>query len=53
MTVRDVSISILDQISDFFDNPLKIFFLYNTEFFDDFILVNGEKFMNLNDRVFR
>ena len=38
---------------DFVRHFLKVFGFNNTKFFDDFVLVNSEKFMCLDDGTFR
>ncbi len=38
---------------DFVGNLLKVFDFNKAEFFDDFVLVNGEKFVCLDNGTFR
>ncbi len=43
----------LNQTFDFVGNFLKVFAFNKAELFDDFVLVNGEKFVSLDNGTFR
>ena len=42
-----------NQMSDFISNFFKVFNFNDAEFLDDFVLVNCEKFVRLDDGAFR